>query len=82
MWDMECHSFKCNVLTATRNKETIHAEYKLHVQILGRVSSAGYMGIVIQANGQWNEHIDNITMDGNKLLGFPRRNLGIGSKTT
>ena len=81
MWDMEFHSFKCNVLTATRNKEIIHADYKLHGQVLERVSSTGYLGLIIQANGQWNEHIDNIAMKGNRLLGFLRRNLRIGSKT-
>ena len=67
---MEYHSFK---YTATRNEEIIHAGYKLHGQILERVSSTGYLGLIINANGQWNEHIDTIAIKGNKLLAFLRR---------
>ena len=81
MWDVKFHPFKCNVLTATRTKDTIHADYELHGQILERVKSIGYLGLTIQAGGQWNEHIENIAQKGNRLLGFLRRNLTIGSKT-
>ena len=81
MWDMAFHAFKCNVLTACRGKNPILADYELHGQILERVQSAGYLGLTIQSDGRWTEHIESITLKGNRLLGFLRRNLKIGSKT-
>ena len=81
MWDMEFHAFKCNVMTSSRSREIIKADYKLHDQILKRVNSTTYLGITIQKNGQWSEHIENISQKGNRLLGFLRRNLKINSIT-
>ena len=78
MWDIAFHAFECNVLTACRGKDPILADYELHSQI--RVRSAGYLGLTIQSDGRWTEHIEAITLKGNRLLGFLRRNLKIGSK--
>ena len=80
-WDMEFHALKCNAMTCTRSKEPITADYILHGQVLERVESTGYLGVTIQKDGQWSEHIDSVALKGNRLLGFLRRNLRIGSKT-
>ena len=80
MWDMAFHALKCIVLTACRGKDPIIADYKLHGQTLERVRSTGYLGLTIQSDGQWTEHIEAIALKGNRLLGFLRRNLKIGSK--
>ena len=80
MWDMEFHALKCNVMTCSRSKDIIKADYKLHGQVLERVTSTGYLGLNIQQDGQWSEHIEKISQKGNKLLGFLRRNLRINSK--
>ena len=78
---MEFHALKCNAMTCTRSKEPITADYILHGQVLERVESTGYLGVTIQKDGQWSEHIDSVALKGNRLLGFLRRNLRIGSKT-
>ena len=80
IWDMEFHALKCNVMTCSRSQDIIKADYKLHGQTLERVTSAGYLGLNIQQDGQWSEHIDSLSQKGNRLLGFLRRNLKIGSK--
>jgi hypothetical protein len=38
-------------------------------------SSAKYLGVTLQPNLKWNTHIDNITSNGNKSLGYLKRNL-------
>ena len=44
---MEFHANKCAVLTASGKKAPNYANYKLHDQILARVKSAKYIGVII-----------------------------------
>ena len=53
--------------------------YILHDHILEPVSSAKYLGITLQSNLKWNQHHDNIVANGNKSLGFLKRNLKISN---
>ena len=43
------------------------------------VSSAKYLSVALQSNLKWNKHIDNITSNGNKSLGFLKRNLKVAN---
>jgi hypothetical protein len=43
------------------------------------VTSAKYLGVTLQSNLKWNTHIDNITSNGNKSLGYLKRNLQISN---
>ena len=45
-------------------------------------SSHSYLGVEIQPDLKWNSHINNITAQASKTLGFVRRNLGFCSKET
>ena len=76
-WDMSFHPDKCFVLVFDRSKEVIRPEYRLHGQLLSQVSSTKYLGLTIQDDGKWTEHINNTTTKGNQLVGFLRRNLKI-----
>ena len=78
---MEFHVFKRNFMTCAQSKEVETVDYKLHGQTLERVNSTGYLRVTIQKDGQWAEHIHNISQKGKRLLGFLRRNLKIGSQT-
>ena len=71
------HPDKCFVLVHTRRKEVIVTHYTLHGQVLKQVSSTIYLGVCVQDNGEWQEHINNIATKGNKLLGFLKRNLKV-----
>lgn len=80
-WDMSFHPDKCFVLVIKRSKEIITTNYTLHGQTLAQVSSTKYLGITIQDNGEWQEHINTQAAKGNQLLGFLRRNLRVENIT-
>ena len=54
----------------SQKKNTINHDCILHNHTHESVSSAKYMGVTLQSNFKWNQHIDNITSNGNKSLGF------------
>ena len=78
-WLMAFHPDKCTVLTITQTKTPFKHESILHNQILEPVTSAKYIGVTLQSNLKWNTHIDNITSNGNKSLGYLNRNLQISN---
>ena len=77
---MEFHPLKCNVISITNKRDPIVHNYKLHGHTLEHVESAKYLGITLQSNLKWNQHVDTITSKANKTLGFLRRNLKIKSE--
>ena len=72
---MAFHPDKCTVLTVSQKKNPFKHDYILHNHKLELVSSAKYLGITLQANLKWSKHTDNIIANGNKSLGFLKRNL-------
>ena len=60
-WDMSFHPDKCHVLCIKRSKEKITTKYTLHGQTLGQVTSTTYLGVTIQDDGEWQEHIQSKT---------------------
>jgi hypothetical protein len=78
-WLMAFHPDKCTVLTITQKKTPFKHDYILHNHILEPVTSAKYLGVTLQSNLKWNIHIDNITSNGNKSLGYLKRNLQISN---
>ena len=45
----------------------------LHGQVMEAVSSARYLGVDISSNLSWNTHVDRITANANRSLGFIKR---------
>ena len=80
-WKMAFHPDKCQVLTISRKKTTIKHDYTLNNHILQQVKSAKYLGLTINHNLNWGEHISNITNKVTRNLNFIRRNLNISSTT-
>jgi hypothetical protein len=68
---MAFHPDKCTVLTITQKKTPLKHDYILHNHILEPVTAAKYIGVTLQLN----THIDNITSNGNKSLGYLKINL-------
>ncbi len=56
--------------------------YSLHGHTLQRVLSAKYLGVTLQTDLSWVEHVDNTCAKANRALGFLRRNLKVCSKST
>jgi hypothetical protein len=76
-WDMEFHPAKCQCLPITRSRKPLHHSYVLHGHTLETVTSVKYLGVTIQREISWDEHIINICSKANQVLGFLRRNLKI-----
>ena len=74
-WDMEFNPSKCQVVRVTTAKEVINTVYTLHGQFLEVVTSARYLGVDISSGLTWNIHIDRITGNANRTLGYIRRNI-------
>ena len=74
-WDMEFNPSKCQVVRVTTARKAINTVYTLHGQILEVVTSAKYLGVDISSGLSWNFHIDRITGNANRTLGYIRRNI-------
>ena len=72
---MEFNPSKCQVVRVTTAKEVINTVYTLHGQILEVVTCARYLGVDISSGLTWNSHIDRITGNANRTLGYIRRNI-------
>ena len=74
-WDMEFNPGKCQVLHITRARTTIQTPYTMHNQVLESISSARYLGVDLSVNLNFNTHINRITSNANKSLGFLKPNI-------
>ena len=81
-WSMEFHPQKCSTMSATKTDEKLDPAYSLHGHTLENVSTTKYLGITIQDNLKWENHITSTCNKANRTLGFLRRNLRIGNKKT
>ena len=72
-WDIEFNPSKCQVVRVTTSRNPINYLYHLHGQVLEVVASARYLGVDISSVLSWNSHIDRITGNENRTLGFIRR---------
>ena len=69
----------CSLLL-TRSQKNSNPNYTFYGQTLGTVSSSKYQGLTIQSNIGWDRHIDSMCAKANRMLGYLRRNLKIGSR--
>ena len=75
LWDMEFNPGKCQVIHVSTSRSPINTQYVLHGQVLETVSSARYLGVDISNDLSWKTHINRITSNANKSLGFLKRNI-------
>ena len=75
-WLMKLNVSKCYVMTVShprRNK--ISSSYKIHNHILSFVNHHKCLGITIQNDLKWHQHIQSITSRANQTLALLIRNL-------
>ena len=65
--------------TNKKDPEPIKHNYILNNHILESVTSTKYLDITLQSSLKWNLHYDNIISNGNKSLGFLKRNLTVSN---
>ena len=79
-WSMDFHPQKCSTLCTSKKSTKLTPAYTLHGHTIENVASTKYLGVTIQENLNWNDHITTTCKKANKTLGFLRRNLKIGNK--
>ena len=81
-WGMEFHPQKCSVLRISKARDPRTFQYQLNGVTLEEEQSSKYLGVDIQSNLSWKNHISRITKKSNSMLGFLRRNLRQASEET
>lgn len=77
-WLMKLNPAKCKSMRIARHSNYIlPCDYLLNRVRLTQVSSYKYLGIIISANLSWQDHVDYITSNANRALGYLRRNFSL-----
>ena len=74
MWVIEFNPSKCVVMHITRAKRPINSQYSMHNQILDTADTVRYFEVDITSNLNFKQHINRITSNVNRTLGFLKRN--------
>lgn len=79
-WQMKFNVEKCYVLRIPASRSPVVTNYSLDNTVLKDTASHTYLGVDIQQDLKWNNHVSRITLAANKTLGFARRNLNACTK--
>ena len=74
-WQLYFNHEKCEVLRITNKRSPFTATYYMDNNIMHETSSVKYLGVVIDANLNWTEHIVSIVNKANLTLNFLKRNI-------
>ncbi len=74
-WGMHFNAKKCYILTVTKQLNPPPFFYQLNNSVLAEVPSSGYLGVTLQNNMKFDEHIDGVVAKANWMLGFCKCNL-------
>ena len=66
---------KCEFLRITNRISFVSSQYLLHNQIIHEVNHAKYLGVVIDSNLSWSQHIKEISNKANDVKSFLQQNL-------
>lgn len=72
-WKMVLNPLKCKVMRISR-RDVCSPFYTLTDVPLENVSSYRYLGVTLSSDLTWKLHIDSITSNANRMLGYLRRN--------
>ncbi len=71
-WGMRFNAKKCYILSLKKKSDRY---YSLNNHVLEQVTSNPYLGLQIQEDLKWKEHITTVCKKASSTLGFLRRNL-------
>ena len=74
-WDMEFNPSKCQVVHICRSRRPIKNKYTMHGQFLDSIDHARYVGVDISSDLNFSHHVNRITANASKSLGFLKRNI-------
>ena len=64
-WKMSFNLQKCEFLRITNKKYPIFSQYLIQNEIIREVTYAKYLGVTIDQNLKWSEHVKQITNKAN-----------------
>lgn len=74
-WHMRLNTKKCKVMRISRHAQCTNVlNYHIEGVMLENVMSYKYLGVHITANLSWEKHIEYISNNANRMLGYLRRN--------
>ena len=73
-WMTEFNPSKCQVVQVTNKRKPSSSSYSIHGQILDVTISAKYLGVHLDANLNFNTHVDATTKKANSTRAFLARN--------
>ena len=79
---MSPHPSKCQVMHITNKRSRIETQYKIHGETLETVDSTKYLGVNLQENLSWKNHVNQVAKKANNTCSFLYRNLKKCSKET
>ena len=74
-WRMAFNLDKCEHLVITNIRSPLCSEYKINNHYIHKVSHAKYLGVTIDHNLSWSNHIGIISRKANSVYAFLKRNL-------
>lgn len=75
-WSMKLNTNKCKVMRVSRQSHEC-PNYFLNNAHLEPVSSYKYLGVHIASNLSWKTHIQHISANANRMLGYIKRNFSL-----
>ena len=72
---MKFNFTKCNFLRITKRKCPITASYAVGENVIQKVSHIKYLGVTIDSQLSWNEHLKAIAKKANAVKGFLHQNI-------
>ena len=74
-WEMQFNLMKCEFLRITKRKYPVLATYTIGKNVIQEVNYIKYLGVTIDSQLNWNEHIKAISQKANATKGFLHRNI-------
>ena len=74
-WHMTFNLNKCEHLVVSNIRSPLYTEYRINDHRIHKVSTAKYLGVIIDHNLPWSDHIGAVSHKANGVLTFLQRNL-------
>ncbi len=81
-WQMSFNVKKCHIMHITKKRNPNCRVYNMSGTQLLTVTSYPYLGVEIQNNLSWENHVSAISKRGSKILGLLRRNINSCNRET
>jgi len=74
-WEMKFNFTKCEFLRISKRKHPILSTYSIGEYVIQEVTTIKYLGVTINSQLTWNDHIKTITKKANATKSFLHRNI-------